>query len=243
MVSVDVGSASLASSPFKPHWNLYPRTYVAPRITYPLFENLDGDLSKAIWEDIPWSEVFDDIRGVEDAPPDERPNQHCHTRFKAVWDEDYLYIGALIETDFETIAEFEDRNSPIFQKDSDFEVFIDPIGSCHWYKELELNAINTVWNLMLDKPYMDGGSEHSGRIAKPTEKNYYEVYHQKTAVRVLEGRLNTPGGGTIWSLEIAVSYKDILSHIVDAPGPIKLGTTWRLNFSRVENKGDINWTW
>ena len=67
------------------------------------------------------------------------------------WDDDYLYIAALVESDREVIAEFTERNSPIFQKDSDFEVFVDPGGSCHAYKELELNANNIVWNLMLDE--------------------------------------------------------------------------------------------
>ena len=243
MVPADVAPTFLASSPFTPHWNLYPRTYVAPKINFPLYDNLDGDLTKDVWKDVPWSVYFDDIRGVEDAPPDERPNQNCRTRFKAVWDEEHLYIGALIVTDFETIAEFKARNSPIFHKDSDFEVFIDPVGSCHWYKELELNAINTVWNLMLDKPYNDGGSEHSARIAGPGEKNYYEVYQQKTAAKVLDGELNTPGKGTMWSLEIAISYKDVLSHVEHHPNPLKLGGMWRVNFSRVENQGDINWTW
>ena len=243
MVPADVVPTYLTSSPFTPHWNLYPRTYIAPKISSPLVDNLDGDLTKDVWKDVPWSEYFDDIRGVEDAPPDDRPNQNCRTRFKAVWDEEHLYIGAMIVTDFETIAEFKARNSPIFHKDSDFEVFIDPVGSCHWYKELELNAINTVWNLMLDKPYNDGGSEHSARIAGPGEKNYYEVYQQKTAVKVLDGELNTPGKGAMWSLEIAVSYKDVLSHVEHRPNALKLGGMWRVNFSRVENQGDINWTW
>ncbi len=242
MVSIDAPPA-LSSSPFTPHWNRYPLTYVAPKITYPLFDNLDGDLTKEVWSCVPWSEYFDDIRGIDDAPPDERPSGGCKTRFKAVWDDYHLFIGALIETDFETVAEFKERNSPIFQKDSDFEVFIDPIGSCHWYKELELNAINTIWNLMLDKPYNDGGGEHSARIAKPDEEKYYEVYHQKTAVRVLKGRLNTPGEGTIWSLELAISYKDVFSHIEENPKQPTVGTMWRINFSRVENKGYINWTW
>lgn len=243
MALIDGPAKVSSSSPFTPHWNRYPLTYVAPKITYPLFDNLDGDLAKDVWLDVPWSEYFDDIRGVEDAPPNERPNENCNSRFKAVWDDDHLYIGALIQTDFETVAEFKERNSPIFQKDSDFEVFIDPVGSCHWYKELEVNAINTIWNLMLDKPYNDGGSEHSARIAGPSDKQYYEVYHQKTAVRVLEGRLNTPNEGTTWSLEIAISYKDVLSHIDDDPQPPQVGTMWRINFSRVENKGDTNWTW
>ena len=235
--------ASSLSSPFTPHWDQYPLTYIAPKIAFPLYDHLDGDLTKDVWKDVPWSEYFDDIRGVKDAPPDERPDSNSKTRFKAVWNDDHLFIGALITTDFETVAEFKERNSPICQKDSDFEVFIDPIGSCHWYKELELNAINTIWNLMLDKPYLDGGSEHSARIAGPGDGNYYEVYHQKTAVKLLKGTLNKPGEGTTWSLELAISYKDIFSHVEEEPVQPKQGTMWRINFSRVEKTASINWTW
>ena len=76
------------------------------------------------------------------------------------------------------------------------EVFVDPAGSNHWYKELEINAINTVWNLMLSKPYMDGGDEHSGRIATEGEPRYYEAVAQRTATRVLSGQLGDSGGAT-----------------------------------------------
>jgi hypothetical protein len=154
-----------------------------------------------------------------------------------------LYIGAILESDFETQAHFTERNSPIFQKDSDFEVFVDPFGSCHNYKELEVNAINTVWNLMLDKPYNDGGIEHSGRIAKPGEDQYYEVHHQKTATQLLKGKLNDPNDSAIWSVEVALSYKDLLAHTTQSSFEPMIGSMMRINFSRVERQGDINWTW
>jgi hypothetical protein len=38
-------------------------------------------------------------------------------------------------------------------KDNDFEVFVDTDGSTHMYKELEVNAINTTWDLELSKVY------------------------------------------------------------------------------------------
>ena len=42
-----------------------------------------------------------------------------------------------------------------------FEVFLDPGGSCAWYKELEMNANNAVWNLMLDRPSRRGPARPS----------------------------------------------------------------------------------
>ena len=232
-----------AASPFQHHWDLYPRIYVAPK-GIPILDKLDGDLTKEPWNRIPWSEDFDDIRGPEDAPQNERPNPDCRTRFKAFWDETHLYIGGMIQSDMETQAHFTERNSPIYQKDSDFEVFVDPLGSCHFYKELEVNPLNTVWNLMLDKPYRDGGVEHSGRIARKGEEHYYEVYGQKTATKILKGRLNDPKDPATWSVEIALSYKDILANLtVSETNNIMLGAMWRVNFSRVEKNGKVNWTW
>lgn len=69
------------------------------------------------------------------------------------------------------------RNNTVIFHDNDFEVFIDCDGSNHFYKELELNArtnsitsslyllfhvtsnrlVNRNWNLLLVKPYLNGG--------------------------------------------------------------------------------------
>lgn len=235
--------AQSQQSPFNPHWALYPRSYVAQRTSVPLIDHIDGNLDKEVWSKIPWSELFDDIRGEADAPEDERPKSSCRTRFKALWDDDHIYIGAILESDFTTEAHFTQRNSPIYHTDSDFEVFMDPLGECQYYKEFEMNAINTVWNLMLDKPYADNGQEHSGRIAKPGDENYYEVFNQKTAAKVIKGNLNDPGAGAMWTVEIAMSYKDLLAHVPTSSKSPSVGSMWRINFSRVEKKGKINWTW
>ncbi|CAJ1916497.1 unnamed protein product [Cylindrotheca closterium] len=230
-------------SPLRPHWELYPRSYVAQKTSFPLIDHMDGDLDKDVWSNVPWSDDFDDIRGPKDAPSDERPDANCRTRFKALWDDDYLYFGAMIESDFTTEAHFTERNSPIYHLDSDFEVFVDPFGECWNYKEFEMNAINTVWNLMLDKPYADHGHEHSGRIAKPGDDDYYEVNNQKSATKIIRGKLNDANGGATWSVEIAMSHKDLLFHTLNPSKVPVPGSMWRVNFSRVEHKGKINWTW
>jgi hypothetical protein len=231
-----------ASTPL--YTQYYPRTYVAPYIAAPI-PTIDGNLSKAVWQQAPWSDIFDDIRGPDDAPPEERPPASCSTKVKMLWSSTHLYIGALLEADGEhpVIRTFKNRNDPIYQQDSDFEVFIDPDESTHFYKEFEVNALSTVWNLMLDKPYFDGGVEHSGRIAQPDNPLYYDVVGQETAVQVLEGNLNA-FAPTKWTIEIAMSYKDLFVMTAsDGSSPPTPSTRWRINFSRVERKGDINWTW
>lgn len=241
------GTAAVALSPFAPHWALYPRSVQVRKLppgAPSMIDSLDGDLEKPAWRSVPWSEPFVDIQG-KDAPPD--AISPANTQFKALYDDTHLYIGAILFPSefFPTSAHFHERNSPIFQKDSDFEVFIDTMSSNHNYKELEINAINTVWNLMLDKPYWDGGQEHSGRIAQPGDPLYYDVTGQKTAVRVMEGHLNDKENGALWSVEIALAYKDLLAHTEGEDGntPPKPGTLWRINFSRVELQGKVNWVW
>mmetsp|Transcript_14017 Transcript_14017/g.31383 ORF Transcript_14017/g.31383 Transcript_14017/m.31383 type:complete len:245 (-) Transcript_14017:927-1661(-) len=99
---------------------------------------------------------------------------------------------------------------------------------------------------MLDRPYDDGGGEFSGRIAKPGDDRYYEVHHQKTATKLLKGKLNDSSRSATWSIEVALSYKDLLA-CTDTNGksfePPSEGNMMRINFSRVERQGDINWTW
>ena len=243
-----------------PHWAYYPKSYnvnpVPPGIH--LYNEINGDLSKDVWRAADWSDPFGDIQGKDS--PSSQP-QPALTQFKALYDDSYLYIGAILHPSPDvpaTQAHFVHRNDPIFQKDSDFEVFIDVTGCNHQYKELELNAINTIWNLLLDKPYRDGGVEHSGRIAQPGDPLYYDVKFQKTAVRVLQGTLNDPKHGqALWSVEMALAYKDLFvtlsssssddstacskpSFLSPSPQP---GDFWRINFSRVEEQGKINWTW
>lgn len=231
-----------------------PRFYVAQRLSG-AFGPLDGDLGKPAWSKAPWSTDFGDIRGEEDAPAGSQPPPGCRTRFKMLWDDSHLYVGAELEYDgpFSIAASFTERNAPIYQRDSDIELFVDARGSCHCYRELELNALNTVWNLLLDKPYMDGGSEHSGRVAKRGKPLYWDVSEQRTAVRLVRGRVGDVRAPAAWSAEIAISHNETVGCPAglcsggDAPQPPppppRVGDVWRINLSRVERRGDVNWVW
>ena len=54
-----------------------------------------------------------------------------------------------------------------------------------------MNARNAVWNLMLDRPYNDGGHEHSGRVSTVGHNDFWDVKRQKTAARVIEGGITS----------------------------------------------------
>lgn len=234
----------------------YPRQYVAKRVAQPI--TIDGNVEKDVWRNVPWSEAFGDIQGKDG--PSQVDNNIPWTAFKALYDDTHLYICAVLhpKDGLPTEAHFTERNAPIYQRDSDFEVFVQvgyPNGSVtttwnHDYKELEINALNTPWNLLMDKPYWDGGQEHSGRVAKnSTDPMYYEVYNQETATRVVSGQLNHPTQGALWTVEMKLAFSDLwiqtnyrVETTLDAPKP-PFAVPWRINFSRVEKKGSINWTW
>ncbi|HSA97128.1 MAG TPA: carbohydrate-binding family 9-like protein, partial [Acidobacteriota bacterium] len=124
-----------------------PFEYVCRRTPAPIA--VDGRLDDAAWADADWTEVFGDIEGPA------KPAPRFRTRVQMLWDDAYLYVGAYLEEP-DLWATLTARDSVIFE-DNDFEVFIDPDGDTHDYYELEMNALNTVWDLLLVRPYRDGG--------------------------------------------------------------------------------------
>ena len=190
-----------------------PRTYIAPRAAGALA--VDGMLSESDWAVAPWTEDFVDIEGPA------RPEPHLRTRAKVLWDDRALWIGAELEEPhvWGTLTE---RDAVIYQ-DDDFEVFIDPDGDTHAYYELEINALGTEWDLLLVRPYRDGGPAIHA----------WDIPGLRTAVHV-SGTLNEPADRDVgWSVEIAIPWS-ALSEATDVPVPPRPGDRWRVNFSRVD---------
>src|SRR5262249_32364901 len=148
-----------------------PRHYVCYRAGGPV--TVDGRLDEPAWKAVPWTDDFVDIEGTR------RPRPRFRTRAKMLWDDRRFYIAAELEEPhfWATLTE---HDSVIF-RDNDFEVFLDPDGDNHNYAELELNALNTTWDLRLPKPYKDGG--HAD--------DRWEIRGLRTAVHV-DGTLNDP---------------------------------------------------
>lgn len=176
---------------------------------------IDGKLDEPSWERAPWTEYFVDIEG------DLKPKPRFKTRAKMLWDDAYFYVAADMEEPhlWATVAE---RDVPVYNE-HDFEVFIDPDGDTHEYYELEMNALNTVWDLLSVKPHRDGGPMITA----------WDIAGLKTAVH-LRGTLNqNTDVDEGWSVELAFPWK-VLRECAHRPAPPGQGDQWRVNFSRVE---------
>ena len=198
----------------------HARSYVCHRATGPV--TVDGNIDKPAWVDIPWTEDFADILG------DRRPVPRFRTRAKMMWDDANFYVAAELEEPhvWGTITQ---KNAVIFH-DNDFEVFIDPDGDNHNYYEFEMNALNTIWELTLPKPYRAGGPARLGT----------NLPGLKSAVKV-DGTLNDPGDtDRRWCVEIAFPFDDLAGYLGEGQGcPPRDGEVWRVAMSRVEWLVDI----
>jgi hypothetical protein len=202
-----------------------PSAYSCLRASAPI--DIDGKLDDAAWRNAPWSADFVDIEG------DRKPRPKFRTRVKMLWDDQYLYIGAEMEEP-EVKATLTQHDAVIF-KDNDFEVFIRPLPDSASYYEFEINALNTGWDLFLPKPYNQDGQPD----------NSWDIQGLKSAIAV-QGTLNRPDDRDRgWTLEIAYPLSAFASRQA-VPQPVA-GTTWRINFSRVEwtagQPNEDNWVW
>ena len=118
------------------------------------------------------------------------------------------------------------RDSVIFH-DNDFEVFIDPDGDTHAYYELEVNALGTPWDLMLIKPYRDGGPAINGWDIAGLARRRRRARHAST-VRAIA----TTGGPSSSRCPGRSCAKQRPRR--QAP---RSGERWRVNFSRVAVAG------
>ena len=123
-----------------------------------------------------------------------------------------------------------------------------------------MNAFNTTWDLLLNRPYGDGGSEDSRRVDPENGWTMLPPLYCRAHVNGPINDPSTPNGG--WSVEIALPIAQ-LQERQEAAGcgaatPPAHGTLWRVGFSRVnwhvivedgryvkdpERPHEDNWVW
>ena len=185
-----------------------PKSYVAYKTSEKIV--VDGEAHERSWENAAFTSDFIDIEGIK------KPK--FQTAAKMIWDDDYLYFYAKMEEPH-VWANLKKRDTIIFYN-NDFEIFIDPDGDSYEYMEFEMNALNTIWDLLLITPYREGGHAVDN----------WDIHGIKTAVSI-KGTLNDDADkDQYWSVEVAMPWS-VLTEV--SPRGIPADDFWRINFSRV----------
>ena len=184
---------------------------------------VDGRVTEKEWACAEPCTEFRDIRGEGFAAP------KYLTTMRMLWDDDNLYVSAVLEEP--DVKAAVSRRDDIVYHDNDFEVFLNPYGDKRLYYELEVNALGTVMDLLMEKPYSEGG----------TYVMTWDFPGLEIAVKV-QGTLNrSDDTDTGWSVEMKIPFAGLSRGGED---PLK-HKVWRANFSRVEwlTRPEENWVW
>ncbi|WP_299275505.1 carbohydrate-binding family 9-like protein [uncultured Psychroserpens sp.] len=194
-----------------------PKHYIVSKSINPI--TIDGNANEESWKQSSFTDKFIDIEGIKTPKFD--------TKVKMLWDNTFLYVYAQL-TEPHIWGTLKQRDTIIYYN-NDFEVFLDPTGDGIGYGEIEINALNTVWDLYLNKPYRIGGKANF----------QWNLDNLKTAVKI-HGTLNNPSDkDSIWTVEMAIPLKPFIG-LKNRPQTLPTeGEQWRINFSRVQWDHDI----
>lgn len=191
---------------------IIPKTYVVYKTSNSI--EINGKEDESDWEKAIFSDDFIDIEG------NKIPKQK--TNVKMLWDDKYLYVFAKLHEEH-IWGDLTKRDAIIFNN-NDFEVFINPNDHVFSYGEIEINALGTLWDLFLNKPYRLGGKADSK----------WDIKGIKSAVDI-NGTINNSNDiDNYWTVELAIPLNEIskLKNPYSADST-KHGDLWRINFSRV----------
>lgn len=189
--------------------SISPKSYIAYHTTENI--KIDGSNADLSWSKAAWTDLFIDIEGVK------KPTYN--TQVKMMWDETYFYILAKMDEPH-VWADIKNHDEIVFYN-NDFEVFVDPDGDTYNYYEIELNAINTIWDLFITKPYRENN----------VVLNDWTATGLKSAIKI-DGTLNNATDvDKGWMIEIAIPWSVYKKSYFDKNVP--KDSFWRVNFSRV----------
>jgi hypothetical protein len=189
--------------------------YAAAPATQPV--TIDGKLDDPAWSAAAWTDDFVDILGRD------RPRPALRTRAKLLWDRSCLYVGiACEETDVR--AAMRDRDQPLYRENA-VELFLDPDDDGRDYAELEVNALGTIYDTLLNKPYSAGGRRDDA----------FTLEGMKLRVHV-DGTLDDASDRDRgWSVEIALPWTALKGLAPASVPPRPGGAPWRMQLARSEH--------
>lgn len=200
------GESSSSETPESP---VLP-TYACRRATGPL--SIDGKLDEASWKRATEVRLLDNSgNGLPMKPV---------TTAKLLWDDEFLYVGFVAE-DSDIRATLRGRDEYLWTEEV-VEIFI---GQSHFYLEIEVNPLNTLF---------DGRIDIRGQTGRPKFdvdailKVNYNIKHAVTVEGTVE---NQEDKDSRWTVEMAIPHSAFEGI---QPVPPKEGDAWRMNLYRID---------
>jgi len=166
---------------------------------------IDGLLNEHAWQAAIFTEDF--VVNANGSTP------QMPTKAQMLWDDHHLYIAFRV-TDNDIWATMQKHDDPLWKQEA-IEVFLDPDGDGRNYIELQINAIGTIFDLLMDKAYNKGGRSNTD----------WTLEGLKVGINVNDSEKN-------WICEIAIPFRSLSALIKRCPP--KYGDTWRINLYRIE---------
>ena len=184
--------------------------YFVDKASSPLV--IDGRLNESAWDHANLTAPF----SLYGRTP------HFRTQAKMLYDDSCLYVGFICD-DSDVWSTYTQHDGELYKNDV-VEVFIDPDGDGLNYCEIEVNPLNVVADLTLNKPYSDGGSGNWT----------WDLAGFRSAV-IVEGTVNDQDSLDYgWLCEMAIPYKGISFLAPTVKFPPSPRDTWRIQLARLD---------
>jgi hypothetical protein len=178
---------------------------------------IDGLIDEDEWTSAPATQNFV-ILGNNDTTP------AVVTWSKMVWNDSYLFVAFYCE-DKKLWATYTGRDDQLYLEDV-VEVFIDADRDGLNYMQIDVNPLNTIFDLWLNKPWDEGGSGHSE----------WDMADILSAVQV-EGTIeNNSDEDGHWTCEIAFPFSEMAFAAESMNYPPEVWDEWRFNVYRYDRE-------
>jgi len=175
---------------------------------------IDGQLKEESWDNAFVINQFEIFSGPENLKPPQ-------TIVKLFHSSEGLYLSSQIYTE-KINAQITDRDGPVY-KDNCFEFFLDPGADGINYCELEINALGTVWDLIL--------KTSNNPLNHPSNLKAWHLPEGHFAVNI-QGTLNDDtDADQYWTAEIFIPWR-----LFENGRPSK-NEIWKANFMRIDYTG------
>jgi len=190
---------------------------------------LDGKDNEKVWAKAAWSEPFSDIEGAGGT------KFPYTTKYKLLWDNDFLYIYLKMEED--ALWAVHRTTDQVFHENV-IKLFVDPDNDMTTLFQIQVNPYNEVYWLVMNKAYRDKGKRLdgwmpigaqsavgiTGTVNNPTDKDTEWTIEMALPLKSFTIATRTPAEGTFWRFDVQrtdydLAVKDgVYSKAVDATG-------------------------